>query len=52
MEIKTLSSVSIDCVIFGFDEGELKVLLVKRSSKVLNGKRHLPGGFCWNRGRS
>jgi ADP-ribose pyrophosphatase YjhB (NUDIX family) len=39
-----LSSVSVDCVIFGFHAGELKVLLLK--SKY-NHKWALPGGFVY-----
>ncbi len=35
-----LTSLSIDCIIFGFDEGELKVLLKKNANK----EWELPGG--------
>ncbi|QHS62383.1 NUDIX hydrolase [Chitinophaga agri] len=40
-----LSHISIDCVVFGFDNGTIKVLLVR-----MKGKRHwmLPGGFVEN----
>lgn len=42
---KYLDSLSIDCVIFGFDEGELKILLIKRAGEPQMGKWALPGGF-------
>jgi 8-oxo-dGTP diphosphatase len=38
-------AVAVDCVIFGFDEGELKVLLIERSTKTFRGEWALPGGF-------
>jgi 8-oxo-dGTP diphosphatase len=38
-------SVTVDCVVFGFDEGDLKVLLVKRDLEPYRGKWALPGGF-------
>lgn len=40
-----LESLSIDCVIFGFDEGELKILLIKRAGEPRKGEWALPGGF-------
>lgn len=40
-----VSSISIDCIIFGFDEGELKVLLIKRAKEPLKDGWALPGGF-------
>ncbi|MFN3405914.1 MAG: NUDIX hydrolase [Cytophagaceae bacterium] len=42
---KYLETLSIDCVIFGFDEGELKILLIKRAGEPSKGKWALPGGF-------
>ena len=36
---------AVDCIIFGFEEGGLKVLLVKRKFKPQSGKWSLPGGF-------
>lgn len=39
-----LPSVSVDCVIFGFHAGELKVLLLKGSHNL---KWALPGGFVY-----
>jgi 8-oxo-dGTP diphosphatase len=38
-------SVTVDCVVFGFDEGDLKVLLIKRNGEPYRGKWALPGGF-------
>ncbi|HVS33611.1 MAG TPA: NUDIX domain-containing protein [Thermoanaerobaculia bacterium] len=38
-------SVTVDCVVFGFDEGDLKVLLVQRDLEPFRGKWALPGGF-------
>lgn len=38
-------AVTTDCVIFGFDEGELKVLLIERGIEPYLGKWALPGGF-------
>lgn len=37
--------VTVDCVVFGFDEGELKVLLVERGIPPFEGRWALPGGF-------
>ena len=39
------AAVTVDCVVFGFDEGELKVLLVQRGLDPYAGKWALPGGF-------
>lgn len=38
-------AVTTDCVIFGFDEEELKVLLIERGIEPFSGKWALPGGF-------
>jgi 8-oxo-dGTP diphosphatase len=35
----------VDCVVFGFDEGELKVLLIQRALEPFKGQWALPGGF-------
>ncbi|MCP9199077.1 NUDIX domain-containing protein [Gramella sp. GC03-9] len=40
-----LSSVTIDCVIFGFQDGNLEVLLVKHAIGIRKGKWGLPGGW-------
>ncbi len=37
--------VAIDCIIFGFDEGELKILLYKRVLEPAKGQWSLMGGF-------
>lgn len=37
--------VTVDCVVFGFDEGDLKVALKKREEDPYKGKQALPGGF-------
>ena len=37
--------VSVDCIIFGFDEGELKLLLLKRNFEPAMGEWSLMGGF-------
>ena len=44
-DIEYLSALSVDCIIFGFDEGELKVLLIKRKEEPSSGMWALPGGF-------
>ena len=36
---------TVDCVVFGFDEAELKVLLIQRGLEPFKGKWALPGGF-------
>ncbi len=38
-------AVTTDCIIFGFDAGELKVLLIKRGIEPFIGKWAFPGGF-------
>ena len=39
------SAITVDNVIFGFDEGDLKVLLIKRGEEPFNGSWALPGYF-------
>jgi len=39
------AALTVDCVVFGFDEGALKVLLIERALEPFKGKWALPGGF-------
>ena len=39
------AALTVDCVIFGLDEDELKVLLIKRGGTPFEGRWALPGGF-------
>lgn len=39
------AALTVDCVVFGFDEDELKVLLIQRALDPFKGKWALPGGF-------
>ena len=36
---------AVDCVVFGFDEGDLKLLLIQRARPPFQGHWALPGGF-------
>ncbi len=38
-------ALTVDCVVFGFDEGDLKVLLIQRALDPFKDKWALPGGF-------
>lgn len=38
-------ALTVDCVVFGMDEEDLKVLLIKRGLEPFAGKWALPGGF-------
>src|SRR5215211_3864639 len=38
-------ALTVDCVVFGFDDGELKVLLIERGLEPFKGRWALPGGF-------
>ncbi len=42
---KVINNVSIDCVIFGFENGVLEVLLIKRAIEPSESEWALPGGF-------
>lgn len=42
---KTINNLSIDCVIFGFENNELEILLIKRGVNPFTGQWALPGGF-------
>jgi 8-oxo-dGTP diphosphatase len=39
------AALTVDCVVFGFDAGELKILLIKRGLAPFKDKWALPGGF-------
>jgi 8-oxo-dGTP diphosphatase len=39
------AALTVDCVVFGFDEAELKVLLIRRGLAPYKGKWAMPGGF-------
>lgn len=39
--------ISVDCVIFGFHEGVLKVLLIKQQKHLLSSKLKLPGDLVF-----
>ncbi len=43
-----VSAISVDNVIFGFDGGDLKILLVKRGEEPFNGKWALPGEMAFS----
>ena len=45
VDISVMNSVTIDCVIFGFERGGLEVLLVKHSNGISKGKWSLPRGW-------
>ncbi|HKG91166.1 MAG TPA: NUDIX domain-containing protein [Gemmatimonadaceae bacterium] len=38
-------ALTVDCVVFGFDGGDLKVLLIRRDLAPFKGRWALPGGF-------
>ncbi|MFD1255328.1 NUDIX domain-containing protein [Mucilaginibacter terrae] len=46
--VKFESEFSIDCVIFGFEAGELKVLLIERNDEPFEGWLALPGNLVKN----
>src|ERR1035437_7103822 len=39
------AALTVDCVVFSFDEGALKVLLIERGLEPFKGRWALPGGF-------
>jgi ADP-ribose pyrophosphatase YjhB (NUDIX family) len=39
------AALTVDCVVFGYDKSELKVLLIQRGLEPFKGKWALPGGF-------
>ena len=38
-------AVTVDCVVFGLDDQDLKVLLIQRDNEPFAGRWALPGGF-------
>lgn len=44
-EVDVMRSITIDCVIFGFKEGSLEVLLVKHAKGISKNRWALPGGW-------
>jgi ADP-ribose pyrophosphatase YjhB (NUDIX family) len=50
-ELNDLFYIAVDCIIFGFHEGELKLLLIKRKFEPCKGEWSLMGGFL-NKGES
>ena len=40
-------AMSVDCVIFGYVDGELKVLLIERGAEPFKGKWALPGDLMY-----
>lgn len=42
---KIIENMSVNCVIFGFSDNTLKIVLVKRSNSPFMGEWALPGGF-------
>jgi len=45
MSEELIDNLSIDCVVFGFDNSELKTLFIKRNTDPCKGMMSLPGGF-------
>jgi 8-oxo-dGTP diphosphatase len=39
------AALTVDCVVFGFDEAELKILVIERALDPFKGRWALPGGF-------
>lgn len=48
-EQNAMNAITIDCVVFGFDEGSLEVLLVQHGEGISKGKWGLPGGWIYKR---
>lgn len=40
-----IKNISVDCVVFGFDDNILKILLIRRKRNPAKGEWALPGGF-------
>src|SRR6266702_283053 len=39
------AALTVDCVVFGYDDNDLKVLLIERGLEPFKGRWALPGGF-------
>ena len=48
-EQNAMNAITIDCVIFGFDQGSLEVLLVQHGEGISKGKWGLPGGWIYKK---
>jgi hypothetical protein len=48
-EQNAMNAITIDCVVFGFDEGSLEVLLVQHAEGISKGKWGLPGGWIYKK---
>lgn len=46
-EADVMKSITIDCTIFGFENGSLEVLLVRHATGISKGKWGLPGGWIY-----
>lgn len=44
---KVMKSITIDCTIFGFNNGSLEVLLIRHATGISQGKWGLPGGWIY-----
>ena len=51
LEVFFKSALTVDNVIFGFDEAELKILLIKRGEEPYSDEWALPGHFVYPFGR-
>ncbi|EIJ39965.1 NUDIX hydrolase [Galbibacter orientalis] len=45
VEEKVMNAITIDCAIFGFEQGKLEVLLIQHAEGISKGKWGLPGGW-------
>ncbi|UOB18743.1 NUDIX hydrolase [Abyssalbus ytuae] len=45
IESSVMNAITIDCVIFGFNKGDLKILLIEHAEGISKGKWALPGGW-------
>ncbi|WP_373058005.1 NUDIX domain-containing protein [Zunongwangia sp. H14] len=45
VEATVIGSITIDCVVFGFEAGSLEILLVKHGQGIRKGEWGLPGGW-------